>query len=142
MSTIKSRVRAIICHNNKLLLVQLKGYTTWCLPGGGIEPGEGVVEALERELMEELGVKANIGPLKVIHQFKEGDVYQGPEFFFEVLNPEDFLSLSIHNTSHGSAEIAFAEFRDPKTTTGVLPEFVSELPDQNDQSYIRVELGR
>jgi mutator protein MutT len=34
----------------------------WDLPGGKVEPGETRTEALERELREELGVEARVGP--------------------------------------------------------------------------------
>lgn len=140
-NTIKCRVRAIIEHDGKLLLVQHKGYDTWCLPGGGIDPGEGLVAALERELMEELGVKAEIGALKVVHQFKKDGVYQGPEFFFAVNNPEDFLRLDIINSTHGAAEIAIAEFRDPHQTPNLRPAYINELLEGTDnQLNVRVEL--
>lgn len=138
---VKCRVRAIIEHEGKLLLVQHKGYTTWCLPGGGIDPGEGLVAALERELMEELGVQAEVGALKVVHQFKKDGIYQGPEFFFQIDNPEAFLQLDAQNSSHGAAEIAIAEFRDPHNTPNLRPSYINELLGNTANSYeVRVEL--
>ncbi|WP_326676061.1 NUDIX hydrolase [Streptococcus pyogenes] len=44
----------------KIILVQAPN-GSWFLPGGEIEAGEGQLQALERELMEELGFSATIG---------------------------------------------------------------------------------
>lgn len=140
MSNFKSRVRAIIRRDDMLLLVQHKGYNTWCLPGGGIDEGEGLVAALERELMEELGVVAKIGSLKVVHQFKKDGIHQGPEFFFEVVNTEDFMQLDIENSTHGAAEIARAEFRDPKQTPNLRPAYIDDLLNDHSELSVRVEL--
>ena len=46
-----------------LLLRQSYGDRRWGLPGGGVEPGETIVDALERECREELGVDVQIGAL-------------------------------------------------------------------------------
>jgi 8-oxo-dGTP diphosphatase len=58
-------VAAAVVRDGRLLLAlrpdgsHLAGH--WELPGGKIEPGEQPVEALRRELLEELGVAASVG---------------------------------------------------------------------------------
>lgn len=58
-------VAALIRKGNKVLLTQRWPGRhlgmTWEFPGGKVEEGEEDVEALERELREELGVEAEIG---------------------------------------------------------------------------------
>lgn len=58
-------VAALIRDGNKVLLTQRWPGRhlglTWEFPGGKVEEGETDVEALERELKEELGVEAKIG---------------------------------------------------------------------------------
>lgn len=59
------RVAAIIIEDGQLLLVRHEkdGAAYWMLPGGGVDHGETLTEALQRELREELCISADIGPL-------------------------------------------------------------------------------
>lgn len=53
----KHTVRGILLKDRRVLLVTGHGANFYWTPGGGVEPGESVVETLCREIQEELGVK-------------------------------------------------------------------------------------
>ncbi len=63
---IRDAVRALLLDSHqRVLLVRFEfpAATRWALPGGGLEPGESHLDALRRELEEEVGmVDAPIGP--------------------------------------------------------------------------------
>ncbi len=52
-------VKGLIYDDGKLLFVRERS-NTWDLPGGGLEHGEGIAEALRRECREELGTEIEI----------------------------------------------------------------------------------
>ncbi|HSX05626.1 MAG TPA: NUDIX domain-containing protein [Candidatus Saccharimonadales bacterium] len=129
-------VRGIILQGDKLLCVRLKQYAGktdadtayWCLPGGGVDPGEPLIAALRRELVEELGVEPTVGALLYVQQFPHNGVEQ-MELFFHVTNSDDFLQIDLAKASHGAIEIERAEFIDPATTKDrVLPTFLTTEP--------------
>jgi 8-oxo-dGTP pyrophosphatase MutT (NUDIX family) len=53
---------AVFDGEGRLFLVKHSYTPGWYLPGGGVEPGETVEEALKRELMEEGGIAATEPP--------------------------------------------------------------------------------
>ena len=53
-------VKGLIYDNNGKLLFVRERSDTWDLPGGGLEHGEGIAEALWRECREELGAEIEI----------------------------------------------------------------------------------
>jgi ADP-ribose pyrophosphatase YjhB (NUDIX family) len=65
------RVSAILHWNDRVLLIRQEkpGKEYWMLPGGGVESGESLVDALHRELREECGIEEELpleGPVAIV----------------------------------------------------------------------------
>jgi 8-oxo-dGTP diphosphatase len=71
-------VAALIVRGGEVLICQRRPDQPmglqWEFPGGKIEPGESAEEALARELDEELGIRAVIGPpvTRIRHNYRNG----------------------------------------------------------------------
>jgi ADP-ribose pyrophosphatase YjhB (NUDIX family) len=55
-------VRAMLIHEGEVVLVRHSYVPGWYLPGGGVEPGESLGEALAREAREEAGAVLTAAP--------------------------------------------------------------------------------
>lgn len=137
-------VRGIIYKDGKLFCQELKnkdgsGRGFWCTPGGGLEPGEALVEGVRREIIEETGIEPSIGKLLFVQQYSETKpsrdhrVDEFLEFFFLIENPDDFDDINLETTSHGTIEISRCEFIDPKANH-LLPKFLQTI---DIESYIQ-----
>lgn len=87
----KLAARAIIIHDRKVLLVKHKGRDFYSLPGGKVDHEEDMRSAMRRELYEELGIVAEVGPLLFVHEFRYPEGSLSLEFFFWIENGQDFL---------------------------------------------------
>lgn len=67
-------VRAAILQDDRLLMVNAyPGQISdlWCLPGGGVEPGQSLPQNLTREVAEETGLAVDIGAMILVNEFHD-----------------------------------------------------------------------
>jgi len=120
------KVRAIILHEGELLAVRHPHDTSFAaLPGGHLEWGEDIKECLVREIIEELGVKPEVGKLLYINNFTQEDSKQHVEFFFEIKNGKDYVDIEKLTRSHAH-EIAEIVWVSPNDNIRILPKNFEE----------------
>ena len=101
---------AIIYGENKeqVLITRRTDNGRWCLPGGGMDPGESAAEACAREVLEETGLIVRVGRLVGVYTtpnmvivYSDGNRIQPVAFSFEAQAIGGELSLSDETTEYG-----------------------------------------
>ncbi|MBI3172120.1 MAG: NUDIX domain-containing protein [Chloroflexi bacterium] len=99
--------------HEKVLLTQRADNGRWCLPGGGLDPGESVEEACIREVWEETGLHVRITRLIGVYSDPNQLVIynDGNKAFFVVMSFEaeiigGELGLSDETTAFGYFSLA------------------------------------
>jgi len=133
--------RWIIIDNGELLTTRLKKeHDFTCLPWGWIEDFETIQQGLEREFIEELGIKPIIGSLVFINQWLlykyQKDLL---EFFFLIENPKDFRNIDISGTSHAFEIYEIDWIPIAKNENILLPNFIiPELQKGIDPKTVKI----
>ncbi len=106
-------VGAVIVHDGKVVLVKrrfepLAGQ--WSLPGGRLELGETLESGLAREILEETGLRVQVGPVVDVFDRILLDTERRVRYHYVLI---DYLCRPIGGAlAHGS-DVAAAEFVDP-----------------------------
>ena len=96
-------VGAVAVVGERLLLVRRAnepGRGLWSVPGGRVEPGEGLDEAVARELAEETGVVGSCGPLLGVAERR------GPDHHFVILDYRVAVEEAAEPVPGGDADAA------------------------------------
>ena len=125
----------------KILLTRRADNGQWCLPSGGVEPGESVAEACIRETWEETGLKIQVERLTSVFSspdrlviYSDGKRFQIIIINFEVSEIGGKIGLSDETTDIGFFSIPEIE------TMDILPhhrQFISDTLAGQDAAFIR-----
>ncbi len=112
-SHFQCKVRGVVLDGGKVLMCELARAEArfWCLPGGTLEEGETLREGLIREMVEEMGVKPDVGPLVSAQEIFTTDGRHVLDFIFLVRNVEDYRNLDLSKATHSFEHFA-VEFLD------------------------------
>jgi 8-oxo-dGTP diphosphatase len=134
---VRIRVGAVIVRRgNEILLVRHEkaGRVYWLLPGGGLEFGETLAQALERELMEECGLTVQCGQLLFMAESLPPDKHR------QVLNltfKAELISGEAHLAEKDSERLKGVAWVKKADLTGLtfFPDFKDSLLAQWDCDF-------
>lgn len=129
---LRIRVCGLLKEQGKLLLIKIHSPVSdsevWIPPGGGVDFGESLKEALRREFFEETNLKIRVGELLHTSELIEGP-FHAIEFYFSVEALEGVAKLG-SDPEHSKDDQLLKELRfftyDELTKLNYSPAFISK----------------
>jgi 8-oxo-dGTP diphosphatase len=138
-------VGAVVLEGDRVLLVKrgqapLKGH--WSLPGGAVEIGETLEQAIAREVLEETGITIEVGPIVEVLDRISRDVEARVEHHFVLI---DFVARPIGGVLEGGSDADeaawvavgdLAKYDVAAVTAGVIRKAASRAFDAGERPLV------
>ncbi|MFN4951303.1 MAG: NUDIX domain-containing protein [Flavobacteriales bacterium] len=105
------RVYGIVINDQDEVLIsheRRNGFEFTKFPGGGLELGEGILDALKREFLEELAVPVESARLFYVNEFYQSSVFKAEDqiisFYYLVTLNSNKINLMLKNSPIGSLD--------------------------------------
>ena len=98
-------VGGVVIEDGRALLIR-RGHPPlegeWSIPGGTLEVGEALLDAVQRELAEETGIEVRVGDLIEVFERIFPDKKGHPKYHFVIL---DYLCEVVHGTARAGSDV-------------------------------------
>lgn len=149
MRTIRTAARALIIHEQKLLVIKMRDNTGvfYILPGGGQNHGETLREGLHRECLEEIGTEVEVGELLYVreyigknHEFRKAHrAFHQLESVFRcsLPNPDGIGPGTEHDKKQVGVEwIPLSEIKERRFLPEVIKQYFTETGFEPGSNYL------
>lgn len=136
---LRIRVGAVLIENNRMLLIAHKkdGEVYWMLPGGGVNVGESLEDALKRELLEELNISVKVNAVSFlsdsIHPFGKRHIVN---ICFLCSHLSGEYKLGVEERLHGFNFFTVKELESLRIYPPVNNELIAILNGKQSAAYL------
>ena len=123
------RVYGIVINDQDEVLIsheRRNGFEFTKFPGGGLELGEGILDALKREFLEELAVPVESARLFYLNEFYQASVFKPEDqiisFYYLVTLKSTKITVGVKNQPVGSMDSSDFEWVEWRALTDLIPD--------------------